>query len=258
MSSLENIYGFIILRHVNSEKTNKYWNHSVRCIRKFYPYRKIVIIDDDSNYDFVKPQYNYENIQVIQSEFKRRGELLPYYYYLKNNFFENAIIIHDSVFFHRRIKFEKLIGIKVVPFWFFYADTENINNTIRISSELNNSQHIQNKLQLNDQILMMKNLKWYGCFGVQSFINRNFLTYLESKYKITNMLNFVKTRKDRCCLERIFGCLFFTEYNKIFDIKSLLGNIFVYQKFGYSFEQYENDIKKGKVPKEIVKVWSGR
>jgi hypothetical protein len=37
-------YGFIITRHVNSEKTNKYWNNCVMCIRMFYPYKKIVII----------------------------------------------------------------------------------------------------------------------------------------------------------------------------------------------------------------------
>ena len=257
MTSLENLYGFIILRHVNSEKTNKYWNNAVRCIRRFYPYRKIVIIDDNSDYNLVKSDYDYKNIQIVQSEFKGRGELLPYYYYLKNKYFNNAIIIHDSVFFHRRINFEKLVGFNVAPLWFFPADKENITNTIRISNALKNSQNIQNKL-LSDEILMMSNLKWYGCFGVQSFINHKFLVYLEEKYKITNMINSVKTRDDRCCLERIFGCIFFTEYHKISNIKSLLGNIFNYQKFGYSFENYENDIKKGKVPKEIVKVWTGR
>jgi nucleoside-diphosphate-sugar epimerase len=47
-------YGFIILRHVNSELTNEYWNECVRCIRRFYPLRKIVVIDDNSNKDFVK------------------------------------------------------------------------------------------------------------------------------------------------------------------------------------------------------------
>lgn len=258
MSSSENLYGFIILRHVNSEKTNKFWNNAVKCIRYFYPYTKIIIIDDDSNYDFVKSEYNHTNIEIIQSAFKRRGELLPYYYYLKNKFFDNAIIIHDSVFFHRRINFEKLVGLNVVPFWIFNADYENINNTIRISNSLQNSQNIQNKLLLNGEMFMIKKLKWYGCFGVQSFINHNFLVHLENKYKITNMLNLVKTRPDRCCLERIFGCLFFTECNKISNIKSLFGNIFNYQTFGYKYEQYENDFKKGKVPREIVKVWCGR
>ena len=57
-----NDYGFIITRYVNSELTNKYWNNCIKCIRTFYPYKKIVIIDDNSNKDFVKPFYNFDNI----------------------------------------------------------------------------------------------------------------------------------------------------------------------------------------------------
>ena len=48
-------YGFIISRHVNSEKTNKYWNNCVKCLRHLYPFKKIVIIDDNSNYNMLKP-----------------------------------------------------------------------------------------------------------------------------------------------------------------------------------------------------------
>ena len=103
-----NSYGFIIARHVNSEMTNKYWNRCVRCIRKFYPLRKIVIIDDNSNQDFVKPDYEYRNVEVITSEFPGRGELLPSYDFYNRRFFDNAVIIHDSVFFHERINFEKI------------------------------------------------------------------------------------------------------------------------------------------------------
>ena len=104
-----NSFGFIITRHVNSESTNRYWNHSVKCLRTLYPLKKIIIIDDNSNYNFVKADFNYKNIEIIQSEFKGRGELLPYYYYLKNKFFENAVILHDSVFFHKRVYFEKFL-----------------------------------------------------------------------------------------------------------------------------------------------------
>ena len=60
-------FGFIITRHVNSETTNKYWNHSVKLLRTLYPKRKIVIIDDNSNQNYVKADFNYNNIQIIQS-----------------------------------------------------------------------------------------------------------------------------------------------------------------------------------------------
>jgi hypothetical protein len=250
-------FGFIITRHVMCERTNKYWNKCVWCIRRFYPLKKIIIIDDNSNYDFVKAEFDYANIEVIQSEFKGRGELLPYYYFIKNKFFDNAVILHDSVFIHRRIHFEKLLGLKVIPLWFFYPDKENVNNTLRISNNLMNSIPIKQKIILNDNILGLTHSKWYGCFGVQSFINHEFLIYLENKYKISNMITAVKCREDRCSLERIFGCIFFTENQKILNKKSLFGDIMKYQKWGYSYDEYENDFKNKKV-KKVVKVWTGR
>ena len=254
-----NDYGFIITRHVNSELTNKYWNNCIKCIRRFYPYRKIVIIDDNSNKDFVISFYNYENIVIIQSEFPGRGELLPYYYFIKNKFFENAIIIHDSVFFHTRIHFEKLLGIKVLPLWHFYSDIESLSNTINIVSTLKNSNEIINKLTLNNKILGLDKFNWFGCFGSQSFINRNFLIYLETKYNITNMINVVKCRKDRCCLERVLGIIFCSEYSYITNKKSLFGNIFKYQNFGhYTYTNYKDDIKNKKITKPVIKVWTGR
>ena len=65
-----NSFGFIITRHVNSELTNQYWNHSVKLINTFYPETKIVIIDDNSNIDFVKAEFEYKNLEIIKSEFK--------------------------------------------------------------------------------------------------------------------------------------------------------------------------------------------
>jgi hypothetical protein len=253
-------YGFIITRHVNSEKTNKYWNKCVRCIRSFYPLKKIIIIDDNSNTDFIKADLEYSNIEIIQSEFPGRGELLPYYYYFKNQFFENAIIIHDSIFFHKRINFDKLLESKVnvLPLWHFKADQENVNNTLFISDKLTNKIEIQTKMLSNFYILGFNTQEWYGCFGVQSFINYNFLKYIEKKYNLFNLLNVVKNRKDRCCLERIFGAIFCTEENNLLKQKSLLGNISNNVNWKYSFDNYENDIKQKKISKPIVKVFTGR
>lgn len=252
------LFGFIITRHVNSEQTNNYWNHSVKLIRSFYPFIKIVIIDDNSNYDFVKEEFNYKNIEIINSEFPKRGELLPYYYYLKYKFFLNAVIIHDSVFFHKRIKFEKMTNIKVVPLWHFNADKENINNTLKLIKSLNNYNIIESKILSENILSSPTNQKWYGCFGVQCYINLKFLEQIESKYKITNLISQVQCRSDRCCLERIFGCIFFTEYQDIIKQKSLFGDIMKYQIWGYTYDEYINNLKKSTIPKYIVKVWTGR
>ena len=252
-------FGFIITRHVNSEQTNMYWNHSVKLLHTFYPNTKIVIIDDNSNQDLVKADFDYPNVQIIQSEFPGRGELLPYYYYIKNKFFENAVIIHDSVFFHKKINFEKLEHFNVMPLWHFDDDKENADNTIRIARKLKNSHIICDKIKTNEfKLLGMNTDVWYGCFGCQSFINHNFLLALENKYGITNMISNVLCRKDRCCLERIMGCIFFTDNLKIIHQKSLFGKIQTYIKWGYTFDEYQTNLKKGTILRPVIKVWTGR
>jgi hypothetical protein len=254
-----NSYGFIITRHVNSEKTNNYWNRCVKLMRTFYPHRKIVVIDDNSNQEFVKAEFEYKNVIYEKSEYPGRGELLPYIYFLKNHYFENAVIIHDSVFFHKRINFEKLVGLDVLPFWHFNADKENYLNTQTISKVLKNNYELQGKINMGEiNILGLNKNEWNGNFGVQGFINYNFLNYINNKYKITNLLHVVKNRSDRCCLERLFGILFSSESKKNISNKSLFGHIHNYQNFGYSYDQYINDIHNSKIPQYIVKVWSGR
>jgi hypothetical protein len=105
----------------------------------------------------------------------------------------------------------------------------------------------------------MDNFNWFGCFGSQSFINHDFLLYLERKYKLTKLTRVILSRKDRCCLERVFGVIFFSEYPFITKKKALLGNIFKYQNFSkYTYENYEDDVKNNRLPRPIVKVWTGR
>ena len=255
---MNNNYGFIITRHVTTNLTNNYWNHCVKLLSTFYPERKIIIIDDNSNYEYVKAEFDYKNVEIIQSEFNGRGELLPYYYFLKYKFFNNAVIIHDSVFFHKRIHFEKLNGENVLPLWFFYPDKEDINNRKRIMRYLKNYQIVDNKLSNDPDVLGMPHLKWFGCFGVQSYINLHFLERIEQKYRLTNLISAVKCRRDRCCLERIFGCIFFTECQNILKQKSLLGDIMKYHKWGYTYHEYIEEFKKGNIKMPIVKVWTGR
>ena len=256
-----NNFGFIITRHVNSENTNRYWNHSIKLLNFFYPNKKIVIIDDNSDANFLKADYEYSNVQIIQSEFPGRGELLPYYYFIKNKFFENAVIIHDSVFFHKRINFEALNGTSVLPLWYFDADNENESNTIKLIENLKNKTIIQDKLKYNviNTFSIMSDKKWSGCFGCQSYINHNFLLHIENKYNISSLTQVVLNRTDRCGLERIMGSIFCTEYPKTNTSKSIFGHILKYPLTGkYTYDMYDTDLKKGTIKKPVVKIWTGR
>jgi hypothetical protein len=252
-------YGFIITRHVTSEETNKYWNQSVKLIRTFYPTKQIVIIDDNSNQEFIKSDYEYDNLIIIKSEYPARGELLPFIYFLKYKWFDNAIIIHDSVFIHRRIPFE-IFKCPVLPLWHHPKDKENINNLVRITSYLKNNYKLYSKIYDNEtNMLWINNNKYNICFGCQCFINLKFLERLESKYKITNLVNAVNCRTDRCSLERVIGLLFNEEFEQLKNIKSLFGEITNHHKsFKYHYPEYWNDFQKGKIVHPIVKIWTGR
>lgn len=252
-------FGFIITRHVNSEKTNKYWNQSVKLIRTYYPNNKIIIIDDNSIQDFVKSDYNYTNLEIIKSEYPKRGELLPYIYYLKYRWFDHAIILHDSVFIHKKINFEN-IHSPVLPLWHHSYDKENLGNLIRIASYLKNFTAIKQKLLGNEpNILGMNKEKINLCFGVQSFISLKFLTHIEKKYNISNLINAIHCRKDRCGLERIMGLIFCLESRNLSKIGSLFGDIFNHPRhFNYTYDNYLNDFHKKRIPAMFVKVWTGR
>lgn len=252
-------YGFIISRHVTNEKTNKYWNQAVRLIRTFYPLKQIIVIDDNSAQEFVKAEFPYRNLEIIQSEYPGRGELLPYYYYYKHRWFPNAVIIHDSVFFHSRVNFEKYLGRRVVPLWHFQPDKENFVNSLRIAANLKHNGEIKRSIVGHDiNILGMTKTGWRGCFGVQSFISLPFLLHIQQKYAIFQMLGTVKTRADRCCLERIMGIIFSIEAPDLANKHSVFGVIFQYMDWGYTFDQYIEDIKKGVAIRPVIKTWTGR
>jgi hypothetical protein len=253
-------FGFIITRHVNSETTNEYWNHCVKLIRSHYPFRKIIVIDDNSNYSFVKAQFPYKNVEIVQSEYPGRGELLPYVYFIRHKWFENAVIIHDSIFFHKRIPFETF-KMPVMPFWHWQYDKENLNNLLRISSFLKNNSVLKNKLtgsEINILGLSQKD-NFNLVFGGICYINYGFLMNIEAKYGISNLVNAIKCRTDRCGLERILGLLFFIEYPKVLSFNSLFGSIFShYKNFGYHYNEYINDFNQKRFVEPVVKVWTGR
>jgi hypothetical protein len=253
-------YGFIITRHVNSELTNKYWNQCVKLIRTHYPFRKIIIIDDNSNYDFVKADHDYKNTEIIQSEYPKRGELLPYVYFLRHQWFDNAIILHDSVFIHKRIPFENF-KFPVMPLWHHTYDQEYLDNLLRISNHLKNNVYLKQKLQgPGINILgMPTDDKFDLCFGALAYVNINFLKKIENKYKLSNLINCIQSKKDRCGLERIIGLLFFQEYPNLKNIHSLFCNIHHHHKpFQYDFNQYLQDFRNKKACEKFVKVWTGR
>jgi hypothetical protein len=228
--------GFIILRHVNNDLTNQYWILCYECIRKFYSENSIMIIDDDSNYEYITEKQLYNTI-VINSDYKRRGELLPYIYYLKNKLFDTAVIIHDSVFINEYIDFS-VNKYKII--WDFEHDWDQIEDESKMIKLFNDEELLQ--------FYENKDL-WKGCFGGMSIINHDFLTSMNNKYDISKLLDCVLTRYNRCSFERVIACLLQINEKK----ETLLGNIHKYCEWELPFQEKDNTLH---LP--LTKIWTGR
>uniref|UniRef100_A0A6C0JXK0 Nucleotide-diphospho-sugar transferase domain-containing protein n=1 Tax=viral metagenome TaxID=1070528 RepID=A0A6C0JXK0_9ZZZZ len=212
-----------------------------------------MIIDDNSNYDFVtnKP---VTNTVLIQSEYKGRGELLTYYYFLHHKLFDTAVILHDSVFINRPIDF-KVDTYKML--WDFTHHADQLKDETRMI-------HVfQDKTLYN---FYKQKHKWKGCFGGMSIITHDYLTYINNKYDISKLLKFVLNRYNRMSFERVIGCLlqYMDSPNANTQIikfmfqtngksTALLGDIHKYCPWGISFQ---NKYKYSHLP--IIKVWTGR
>ena len=231
--------GFIILRHVHNELTNKYWIKCVNSIRKYYPENNILIIDDNSNYEYITEETLYKTT-IINSEYPKRGELLPYYYYLQNKLFDIAVIIHDSVIVN------KYIDLSVEQYkliWEFEHYWDQIEEETRMINVFNDVE--LNKFYENKDL-------WKGCFGCMTIITHDYLTYVNNKYDFSKLLDYVLTRNNRCCFERVIGCLLQKEGKN----ETLLGNIHKYCQWGIQFNDIDRIDKYDHLP--LIKHWSGR
>jgi len=238
--------GFIILRHVNNDRTNLYWQKCYDCIRKFYASNQIVIIDDNSNPIFVTTK-EMTNCIILQSEYPGRGELLPYIYFLRHdNWFETAVILHDSVFINALVNFQ-------IPhyrrLWSFEHHWDNETEEEEIIRAFNNPAFTQ--------FFQMKRW-WKGCFGAMTSIRKTYLTYVNQRLKLDTLIPFITSRTKRMCFERVLACMLDFCYQEPFDTKivytsPILGDIHQYGPWGITFDNYES---YNHLP--VIKTWTGR
>jgi hypothetical protein len=233
--------GFIMLRHVNSISTDRYWKLCYDCIRKYYPENEIVIIDDNSKPSYLTNKELYKTL-IIDSPYPKRGELLPYLYYSYNKPFDIAFIIHDSVFINSYIdpyvkEFSTL--------WNFQHRWDQPEDEIRMISLLAN-----NRPELI-QFYKDHNL-WKGIFGGMTIIRQEYLAKVNEKYNFDLLIGCVLTRYNRSSFERALACLLQIEKTDK-QITSIFGDIHQYIPWGLTFDQ-----KHHFTHLPIIKVWTGR
>jgi hypothetical protein len=261
------MFGFIFTRHINSQETNEYWKECIRCIRRYYKNNIIMVIDDNSSSEYItNDNVDLRNCFIIQSEYPKRGEILAYYYFYKYKLFDKAVIIHDSVFLQEDISQEINDIVNVKFLWHFKNphDDDFMKEMVFIG-QLKNKDSVDNFNLSELTNLYFQREKWVGCFGVMSVITYDFLKILVEEYNIFNLLSLIKTRKDRCSLERIFSILCYVNNNYFTDNSiSIFGEIVDYKFLGmpfyYEYSSYLLDKKSFDLSKisKIIKVWRGR
>lgn len=250
----ENNYIIFIIRKIIDNNTSKYWRLNYEKIRKYYKSIKIVIIDDNSNKEYIKYD-DIKDIEYIYTEHHNVGELLPYYYYFKNNRERKyALIIHDSLFLEGEI--HKCIKEKdFTSLWHFLPETEIQTNRINIEKILQNNK---------DKDLLMNTFNsgdWRGIFGCMSIISHNLLITMNNSFDIFNsLISKIKDRNDRKAFERILSL--YLRCMNIDTSSSLLGNIHHWCKLHYGvfwdIELYEYNKSTAKDECLLTKIWTGR
>lgn len=245
-------YVFVILRNIQSAKDNDLWISSYNSIRKFYT-NPIVIIDDNSTINTVNGRLT--DTEVIKSEWKGAGEILPYYYFLKEKWADRMIFLHDSMFLNRPFQPSELEGSIQFHWHFDHTDVRNDRKISTFLSLLPPSKDILAEFSKPEFI-------WKGCFGGTSMVDLEVVEQLEEKYEFfSKLVTTIRTRNDRETFERVLGIMVYYE-NLMVGSPSNFGSILAYPK---AFESQNNNIEtaahivsQANYNTSILKVWRGR
>jgi len=255
---------FILTRHVTSEKTNELWQECIRAIRRFYLTDPILIIDDHSNPAFLSTIADYprENILNISSEFEPGcGEMLAYYYFYKMKIADTAIILHDSFFLQAPIpgldQIRQNTGFTTKFLLSFDRFTHDFNQEIAWIQKLKNPESLVWWYHQSE-------LCRYGCQGIQSIISHRFLTELQEKHHVLDLVPQITNRVDRMCMERVWAAVTMYHSPNLLnpDQVAVYGDFFREYLDKYEHTEYEyflaNREKIAQEKRPFIKIFSGR
>ena len=253
LSHNDKSYVFVILRNLKMVKDNDLWISSYNSIRKYYT-NPIVIIDDNSTINTVNGRLT--DTDVIKSEWKGAGEILPYYYFLKEKWADRMIFLHDSMFLNRPFYKSELEGPIRFHWHFDHADVRNDRKISTFLSLLSQSKDVISEIS-NPEFI------WKGCFGGTSIVDLDVVEQLEEKYEFfSKLISAIRTRNDRETFERVLGIMVYYEHLMDASSPSNFGSILSYPK---AFESQNNNIEtaahiisQANYNTSIIKVWRGR
>jgi hypothetical protein len=247
-------FGFIITRCVVCPQTNQYWKLCYNSIRIHHPDAPVLIIDDNSNPDFLTGYESSEvgDIQapfvnctiVYEREFNGAGELLPLLYFHRMHPFDVACCLHDSVLVNKPFETKAFHADEpFLPLWHFKYNTHQREQVLELLPYLPEGPALERLFDTHID----------GVFGVMGIISWNALDALEKRFHFLRILpSKVKTRCHRCAIERIMALMNYMYHNG-HTSPSLFGNIFLYMPWGTPFEKA---CRLSHLP--LIKFWTGR
>ena len=244
--------GFIILRHVNSLQTNLYWQECLSCIREYYPTHPVIIIDDNSDQQYIT-ECKDDNTKVVNSEFPGRGELLPYYYMWKLHPFERAVFVHDSAYINYTLP---LSSDPIQFLWYFnprypFIYNDHMEDILILCQYMKHSKIIKSYFR--------SNVNWIGCFGGMSNFTWSAINQIQNKYNVFILLDHITTRRLRMAWERIIAIVVQLLYNT--HITHIMSKDIINERFGYNWTDYcrdKNRYDRWWANDALVKTFSGR
>ena len=258
----ENNYTIYITRHMDGDITSRYWIHNYHCIRRIYSNVNIIIIDDNSNPEYLVNDGNFSDItfqyinETSMNNFIGCGELLPFYMFYKNPPTTYALFIHDSLFIHKPIhKF--IFESDYISLWSFKSLNwyrQLYANSINILSKFNNG----NKLI---EIYKQHNV-WEGNFGCMCIVSKYYIELLNSKFNFFEVsIKNIHNRYDRMVLERIIPICYKYLHDEnpptIFDDIHSWALTNISKMWDLSWKEYiKNESKFQEIP--LIKIRSGR
>lgn len=235
--------GFIVTRHIVNRLTNQYWIQCYLSIRRYYIENLIVFIDDNSDYAYVNSgDVKMRNVRVINSEYPKRGELLSFIYFIREKYFETAVIIHDSVFINSFINFD------VETFRIFW-DFKKINDAHILDQLYEILGVFEEHAALES---FYENQEKIGIFGAMIVIKHDVLMRVHQKYNFDLLLDKVVTRDHRSAFERVLAILLYSTFPDE-KPKKIFCDIHDYCKWGIKYLNY-NSYRH--LP--VIKIWTGR
>jgi hypothetical protein len=176
------------------------------------------------------------------------AEIVAYSYLHRERPFRRALVLHDSMMVRERL------ALPDEPIRFLWHFPHRFD---RPRGETSLLWRLAPRTRARLVQLYRRKQRWWGCFGSSAFVSLDAVDRIQKEHDYFNLLEHVRDRPARLCMERVFACVMTFEFPELARSPSLFGDILEYPRsMSYSFEQFLEEGEPRFLP--IVKVWCGR